>query len=909
MKYSTKLTVLFSAIILIIGAITSYLVYSSDRKNLEEQIKEKTQERAFHTMDKIDRMLFERRADIKALAAEPILRSRTSTPKQITEIFKKYQDRYKAYTSLSFFNLNRIVIADTIENNIGKQHQFTEYWPEIAESRDFVMVISESQLAKTTVFYFVSIVKDKKGFPFGVVVAIMPVEILYDIVNQIGVYKGEEAFEIDLLDRNGIILFSNYNPKGILKEISHDWKLIKRIPAEKKIGSVKHLHLGTEQFTTFAREQGYIDFKGNDWTLVLCLPTKVAFASATELRNKLIIIFLIASVIASFIIYFFSHTISRPIVKLSTAALEIGKGNLDVKVEVTSGDEIGKLSESFNQMAANLKAYEEKILAHSSELAIKVEERTSELKNAIEQLQIEIIERKKTEEALWESQKRYHALVDNTVLGIAVMDTNYRIIMVNSTFAKLFKKSASDFVGKYCFREFEKREAVCPHCPGTRAMVSGKTEEVETQGVRDDGSRFSVHNRAAPFFGSDGVLGGFIEMVEDIDARKQAEESLRESEEKFRKLASSAQDAIIMLDNEGKFFYWNKAFEKILGYSDREILGKEAHTLIAPERYYEDYKKGFARFRETGEGPVIGKTLELSAVKKDGTEFPVELSISALQFKGKWSSIGILRDITRRKEVEEEIKKLNEELEQKVIDRTAQLEASIKELASFTYSVSHDLRAPFRHIIGFVELLKERASQSLDEESMRYLNVISDSTKKLGRLLDDILDFIRIGRTEISKSKVSLDKLVKEAIDTMGKETEGRDIVWKIDHLPEVYGDQNMLRTLLVNLISNALKFTRPRPQAIIEIGCTSGDHEEVFYIRDNGVGFEMQYVKKLFGVFHRLHHPDEFEGTGIGLANVRRIIERHGGRNWAEGKVNEGATFYFSLPKLAFSNQQSRQD
>src|SRR4030066_1712919 len=209
MKFTTKLTILFSAIILIIGAITSYLVYSSDLKKLEEQISRKTEERAFHIMDKIDRMLFERRADIKALAVEPILRSRTSTQKQITEILKKYQDRYKAYTSLSFLNLNRIVIADTIENNIGRQHQFTEYWPGIAGGRDLVLLISESQLAKTKVFYFASIVKDKRDIPFGVVVARMPVEILYDIVNQIGVYKGEEAFEIDLLDRNEINLFPN----------------------------------------------------------------------------------------------------------------------------------------------------------------------------------------------------------------------------------------------------------------------------------------------------------------------------------------------------------------------------------------------------------------------------------------------------------------------------------------------------------------------------------------------------------------------------------------------------------------------------------------------------------------------------------------------------------------------------
>jgi signal transduction histidine kinase len=265
------------------------------------------------------------------------------------------------------------------------------------------------------------------------------------------------------------------------------------------------------------------------------------------------------------------------------------------------------------------------------------------------------------------------------------------------------------------------------------------------------------------------------------------------------------------------------------------------------------------------------------------------------------------RETKAHLEAEEEIRKLNAELEQRVKERTAQLETANKELEAFSYSVSHDLRAPLRHILGFVDLLKDRAKQSLDEESLRYMNVITDSTNKMGTLIDDLLSFSRMGRAEMIKTKVDLNQLVKEAIKTLEAETKGRDIIWKVDQMPEVYGDPAMLWLVYDNLISNALKFTRTRPQAKIEIGCTDDEKDKLFFVRDNGVGFDMAYADKLFGVFQRLHNAKDFEGTGVGLANVRRIVQRHGGRTWAEGKVNEGATFYFTLPKQsALSDQQS---
>ena len=239
------------------------------------------------------------------------------------------------------------------------------------------------------------------------------------------------------------------------------------------------------------------------------------------------------------------------------------------------------------------------------------------------------------------------------------------------------------------------------------------------------------------------------------------------------------------------------------------------------------------------------------------------------------------------------------ELEQRVVERTAQLQTANQELEAFSYSVSHDLRAPLRHVMGFVELLQKDAGPSLSEKNLGHLTTISQAAKRMGNLIDDLLAFSRAGRAELQKTEVNLDELVRETVGDFQADTTERNIVWEIHPLPAVWADRALLRLALVNLISNAVKFTGARAEAKIEIGCApGGDGETVIFIRDNGAGFDPRYAHKLFGVFQRLHSQDQFEGTGIGLANVQRIIHRHGGRTWAEGVVDGGATFYFSIPK-----------
>jgi light-regulated signal transduction histidine kinase (bacteriophytochrome) len=253
-------------------------------------------------------------------------------------------------------------------------------------------------------------------------------------------------------------------------------------------------------------------------------------------------------------------------------------------------------------------------------------------------------------------------------------------------------------------------------------------------------------------------------------------------------------------------------------------------------------------------------------------------------------------DISLRRKAENDLRTLNQELEQRVTRRTADLEAANKELEAFTYSVSHDLRAPLRHIDGFSKMLMEEDLAGLSEDSKRYLGRIREGTRQMGQLVDDLLTMARLGRKELALQVTGLTSLVQEAAEEVKRENTGRQIEWKIEPLPFVECDPGLMKQVFVNLLSNAAKYSRPRAHAKIEVGAIEQNGQNVIFVRDNGVGFSMKYADKLFGVFQRLHRAEDFEGTGIGLATVQRILHKHGGRAWAEGEIDKGATFYFTL-------------
>ena len=370
--------------------------------------------------------------------------------------------------------------------------------------------------------------------------------------------------------------------------------------------------------------------------------------------------------------------------------------------------------------------------------------------------------------------------------------------------------------------------------------------------------------------------------------RSDAEKGLHNVELKYRTTLDNMMEGCQIIGFDWRYLYINGAAAKHGRRGSEEFIGKSMMELYPGIETTEMFSTLSRCMKDR-----LPQKLENEFLYADGSKGWFHLSMEPVP-----EGVFILsEEITKEKELDEELRKYHEHLEDLVKERTAQLEAANKELEAFSYSVSHDLRSPLRHIDGFADLLSRHAQASLDENDRRYVKLISDSAKEMGVLIDDLLVFSRMSRAEIRKTVVDVKPMVNNIINALRSEWDGRTIEWEVSALPEVEADPSMLHQVLQNLLENAVKYTRPRERALIQIGSVRENGDHIIFVRDNGVGFDMQYADKLFGVFQRLHSSSEFEGTGIGLANVRRIIQRHGGNTWAEGEVGKGASFFFSLP------------
>ena len=469
--------------------------------------------------------------------------------------------------------------------------------------------------------------------------------------------------------------------------------------------------------------------------------------------------------------------------------------------------------------------------------------------------------------------------------AVVIADREGRIILVNALTESMFGYDRRDLVGRTVETLIPPRfrgghssyRAGYVGDPHPRPMGIG----MDLYGLHKDGREFPVEISLAPIETSEGLL--ISSAIRDISARKQTEEELNG----FFRLSL---DLLAVADFEGRFKRLNPAWEKVLGWRRDQLLARPYLDFVHPDDRESTARE--AAGLSSGAETVSFTNRYLCA---DGSyRWLLWVSTPDTERRRIYAAA---RDITDKRLTEEKIRALNQELNKRV----GELASLNDELEAFSYSVSHDLRAPLRHIDGFARLLSRHAGGGLDEKGRHYLGTIEDSVRQMGNLIDELLAFSRMGRASVRLERVDLEALAREAVREVEADVDSRDVRWKVGPLPAVSGDAALLRQVFLNLLSNALKYSSPRAVSEIEVGTAVSESSEVVcFVRDNGGGFDMKYADKLFGVFQRLHGPGEFEGTGIGLANVRRIIQKHGGRTWAEGAVDAGATFYFSLPRAA---------
>jgi len=492
------------------------------------------------------------------------------------------------------------------------------------------------------------------------------------------------------------------------------------------------------------------------------------------------------------------------------------------------------------------------------------------------------------------------AIVECSVDAIMSLDLDGRITTWNAAAERLYEYGTAEILGRPVTDLEPAGVRVQMSALAERARGGEPIRSFETTGIRKSGQTFRLRFTLSAIRNDAGAVQGISLMAREVAERKRVEEMLRLTVE-------AAPNAMVMADELGNIVLVNSQTEKLFGYPREELLGEQVDILV-PHKYRGKHPAYRSKFMQEPAARAMGAGRDLYGLRKDGTEFPVEIGLNPIQTdRGTWVLSAIV-DITERKRAEDEIQRLNQDLENRVERRTRELTAANAELEAFSYTVSHDLRAPLRQIAGFSSILAEEHAAELSPQYRRYLQMVQDGAQQMGLLIDDLLNLAKIGRQPVSRRLTPLNGLVQAALDQLASEGLDRAIDWRIGELGSVECDPALIRLVFVNLLSNAIKYTRLRERAVIQVGQTTTDQERVIFIKDNGVGFDMAYADKLFGVFQRLHRAKDFEGTGVGLATVQRIIHKHGGRVWADAAVDKGATFRFTIPAEDDSRKQKGQ-
>jgi len=848
-----QLLALAAAVAVPLVALLAYTIYSNSRQAVAE-VKDNAHILAVVAASDVSRILAANRDVLKQIAKRPVIRKVDS--KHCDPVLWDFMGMFPKSANMTVVGLDGTALCSAVPQPGGKPVNVSkaEWFKRSQETDGFVV-----------------------GKPFfGPITGRWVTVLTYPIHDNAGKKIGYLGLPLDLALYEPNLSGAPLVPGTTVGIMTADMKLVWRnIDPEKWVGKdINSLEIARQLLDMkggekegvgldgLARFYAMTPVEGVDWFVFVGIPSDSVYsrARASLARNiflgtiSLLGLFGLALLIAS--------RIEKPVQALVDTARAVKNGNNEIRARLVGAPEIVEVAEEFNEML------DVRFLAEAAMMKSEIE-----LSEALRIARL----------GYWE----YDVASGNFIFN----DQYYSLHHTTAAAMGGYRMSAADFASRLVHPE---------DAPGVGLYIqkaldaqdAGFYAETETRIKCIDGEIRWVQVRFKIEKDKQGKTTRLIGANQDITERKQFEKELI----MLNKAINESSDAVFLVDEQLRIVYVNDHACHSLGYS-REELCRMTVMDIDPDLTLEELHKLRGKIDEEF---LSGRRdyFETRHRTRDGHIFPVEIVVSLFETDGVKYSLNIARDITERKQAEAEIRKLNQELEQRVAERTEQLQAANKELEAFSYSVSHDLRAPLRAIDGFSHILLEDYAGRLDEEGKHLLNVVRNNTGRMGQLIDDMLQFSRTGRIEINSSDIDMEKLAREVFEELQAMVPvGAKLQFQIEHIPVARGDLAMMRQVFVNLLSNAIKFSRIREVPMIGVGGFIERDEAVYYVKDNGVGFNMQYADQLFGVFKRLHSVNEFEGTGIGLAIVKRIITRHGGRVWAEGKVNEGATMYFSLP------------
>jgi len=704
-------------------------------------------------------------------------------------------------------------------------------------------------------------IKNTQGEHQGALAAEIDLQTLSNVLNAVPKQTTDQVY---IVDQTGVLIALSEKTGVKNGENINNLEIVSEYTQNPNLAHMKRLHTYTG-INGFKVVGYYQVLEITPWAIFVESPWERAFKGVNFVVQISIAIIVVFAIFSGLIGMKMARRMTASLVNLEETAARIAGGELDLQAELSGSKEVKNLGLAFNSM-------------------------TAQLRQMLKGLELRIAERDQAEKALRESEERLRLASSAANQGIIDLDVVTDKAILSPEFSLMLGYDPQDFtLTKDVWEELLHPEDRPRVFGNFESFLLGESPEYSMEfrlRMKDGGWKWILSQSRIVERDEEGKPRRVLGMHTDINDRKMAEIALKESEERFRSFSEVTLEGIFF-HHQGIIIDANEKLASMFGYTREELIGRQLPDFIAPQamQYTLQNIKNF-----------VTEPYESIGLRKDGSVFYIEVHGRSYEYKGKQMRVVNIRDITERKQAEQEIHRLNEDLEQRVIDRTAQLESTNKQLESFTYSVSHDLRAPLRAIDGYSRIIIEDYSADLNDDAKELFSVIRQSTHRMNQLIEDLLMFSRVQRAEMEPSYINMQTLANTVFLELTSPKERERIDLHIIELPCAHGDQMLIRQVWENLIGNAIKFSSKKERAIIEIGSQCADNETVYFVRDNGAGFDNQYASKLFGVFQRLHTEKEFEGTGVGLAIVQKVIQQHAGRVWAEGAVDSGAIFYFSL-------------